>query len=192
MADNLAYENGYQEAPWSEMLDGKIVLMAPRPTVNHNIIADNIYCAFRNHLSGKTCTPFSDGIDVYLTEKDQVIPDGMIVCNRNIVKMNGIHGAPDLIVEVISRSTERRDKGYKKALYEACGVKEYWIVDPRLQSVEVYLLKESRYVLDDIYGYCSDLSALTPEERETYKSAVPVSLYNDFSVPLKDIFANLF
>lgn len=192
MADSAAYEKGYQESPWSEILDGQIVLMAPRPTVNHNIIADNIYCAFRNYLQGKTCTPFSDGADVYLTKRDRVIPDGMIVCDRSIIRPNGIHGAPDLILEVISRGTEKRDKGCKKSLYEQCGVKEYWIVEPRLQSVEVYLLKNARYILDNIYTICPDISVLTPEERETYPSAVPVSLYSGFSVPLKDIFANLF
>jgi len=192
MADNLAYENGYREEPWSETLNGAIVLMAPRPALNHSVIADNIYCAFRNCLRGKTCRAFSDGVDVHLTEKDIVIPDSMIVCNKDIIKADGIHGAPDLLVEILSPRTAKRDKGYKKDLYERCGVREYWIVDPQNKSVEVYLNKDGKFVLDDVYQIFPEYDVLTAEEQETYKNAIPVSLFDSFSVPLEDIFYNLF
>ena len=79
MADNLAY----QEELRDEMLNGKVVLMSPRPTVNHNRVAFNIARIFANRLDGKPCEAFSDGTDVYLTEKDRVIPDVMIICKRD-------------------------------------------------------------------------------------------------------------
>ena len=126
MADNLAY----QEEIRDEMLNGKVILMSPRPAVNHNRAIGNIFFAFMGYLRGKTCEPFADGTDVYLTEKDRVIPDVMIICKKEIIKRNGVHGAPDLIVEVLSPGTEKRDRGYKKDLYEKGGVLEYWLVEP--------------------------------------------------------------
>ena len=122
MNGNLAY----QEEPREELLNGKIFMMAS-PSVNHSTVASNIYYAFRTYLKGKTCRAFNDGVDVYLTEDDRVIPDVMIVCNKNMIALDGIHGAPDLIVEVLSPSTAKNDRGYKKDLYEQSGVKEYWI-----------------------------------------------------------------
>ncbi len=124
MDKNLAY----QEEPREELLRGEIYVMSS-PSVNHSRAASNIYYVFRNHLKQKTCKAFADGVDVYLTENDRVIPDAMIVCSKDIIHPDGIHGAPDLIVEVLSPSTAKNDKGYKKDLYERSGVKEYWIVD---------------------------------------------------------------
>ena len=91
--------------------------------------------------------------DVHLSENDCVIPDVMIVCNSDIIKDNAIYGAPDLIVEVLSPGTEKRDRGYKKDLYERCGVREYWIVDPVSLTVEVYLLKMEGTSLTKCIGF---------------------------------------
>ncbi len=188
MMDNLGYQEDFRD----EMLNGKITLMSPRPAVNHSRVMGNIYYAFANRLDGKKCLPFADGTDVYLTQKDRVIPDVMIICKREIIKRDGVHGVPDLIVEVLSHGTEKKDRGYKKDLYERCGVREYWLVDTVNQSVEVYLLKDKKFVLDEIYQVFPDYVELSEKEREEYKSEVPVSLYEDFSIPLEDIFRNLF
>jgi len=188
MNSNLAH----QEELRDEMLDGKIVLMSPRPAVNHNRVIGNIFFAFMGYLRGKTCEPFTDGTDVYLTEKDRVIPDVMIICKKEIIKRNGVHGVPDLIVEVLSHGTEKKDRGYKKDLYEKCGVREYWLVDTENQTVEVYLLKSGKFVLDEVYKVFPDYVELSADEQEHYKGEVPVSLYDDFTIPLEDIFRNLF
>ena len=188
MADNLAY----QEQFWDVLLDGKPAMMSPRPTINHNIVMGNIYRAFGNYLEGKKCTPFADGSDVYLTPKDRVIPDVMIVCNKDIVKRNGIYGAPDLVVEVLSLGTKKRDRGYKKDLYEKSGVREYWLVDPDTKTIEVYLLTDGKFHLDEVYQVFPEEEELSPEEQEDYKSQVKVSLYDDFYIPLENIFSNLF
>ena len=79
MNENLAY----QEEPWEELIDGKIVAMSPRPMFNHNSIAGNLYALFWNYLRGHTCTPIMDGTDLYLTEKDRFVPDMMVVCDRS-------------------------------------------------------------------------------------------------------------
>lgn len=187
MADNLAYQEDLRD----EMLNGNVILMSPRPAVNHNLAMGNIYHAFASRLVGKKCLPFADGTDVYLTEKDRVVPDGMIVCNRDIIQQNGVHGAPDLIVEVLSHGTEKKDRGYKKDLYEKCGVREYWLVDTANRTVEVYLLKNAKFVLDEVYQVFPDYIELSADEQERYQKEVPVSLYDDFTVPLEDIFRNL-
>jgi len=188
MADNLAY----QEELRDELLDGEVVFMSPRPTVNHNRAAFNIAFAFKAYLRGKTCEAFADGTDVYLTKKDRVVPDVMIVCNKDIVKRGGIYGVPDLIVEVLSHGTEKRDRGYKKDLYEQCGVREYWMVDPENRTIEVYLLTAGKYKLDEVYKLFPDYVELSANERKHYKSEARVSLYDDFYVPLESIFYNLF
>jgi len=186
MNGNLAY----QEEPREELLNGKIYMMSS-PSINHNRVAGNIYHIFRNYLKGKKCEAFSDGADVYLTEKDRVIPDVMIVCNKDIIKPDGIHGAPDLMVEVLSPATAKKDKGYKKDLYEKAGVKEYWIIDPVSRSIEAYLLSEGKYALDEVYALYPD-GLVTDKEREETKKEIPVSLYSDFCIPLEEIFQNLF
>lgn len=187
MNSNLAY----QEEPRTELLNGKIVMMSS-PSVNHNIISFNITRVFSNYLDGKPCMAFNDGVDVYLTDTDRVIPDAMIVCNKNIIKLDGIHGAPYLIAEVLSPSTAKNDRGYKKNLYEKSGVKEYWIIDPMSCSIEVYLLSDGKYILDEIYALYPDGIGVTDKEREETKKEIPVSLYDDFRISLKEIFSNLF
>ena len=187
MDGNLAY----QEEPRTELLDGRIVMMSS-PSINHNRTAGNIYHIFRNYLKGKKCEAFSDGVDVYLTENDRTIPDAMIVCSKDIIQKDGIHGAPDLVVEVLSPSTAKNDRGYKKDLYEKSGVKEYWIVDPNMRSIEAYLLFDGKYILDGFYGLFPDAFGFTEKERTESKKEIQVSFYDDFCIPLEEIFCNLF
>lgn len=191
MPENLAYQIWEQEEYRSELLNGNIVLMSPRPKTNHNRVARNIGHAFLSCLKGKKCEPFNDGVDVYLTEKDRVIPDAIIVCDPDKIREDGVHGAPDLIVEVLSPRTQKWDRGYKKELYERCGVREYWIVNPQDRAVEVYLRRNDKFVLDNVYQIFPAYEALAPEEKEIYRDIVPVSLYDDFSIPLEDIFYNV-
>lgn len=187
MNGNLAY----QDAPWDELINGETVLMSPRPSVQHNWIAGNIFVAFSNHLKGKKCIPFGDGTDVYLTEDDRVIPDVMIICRTDIIKRNGIHGAPNLVVEVLSPGTAKKDRGYKKDLYERTGVREYWIVGPEARSIEVYLLTDGKYVLDEVYSAPPEDTDLTEEEREQHKKEIKISLCDGFSISLDEIFSRL-
>lgn len=186
MNGNLAYQEEFRE----EMLDGKIYMMSS-PSVNHSTVSSNIYYAFRTYLNGKSCRVFNDGVDVYLTENDRVIPDAMIVCQRDIIHLDGIYGAPDLVVEVLSPSTAKNDRGYKKDLYERSGVKEYWIVDPNTHSIESYLLNDGKYQLDGFYGIFPACLPFTEKERADSEKEIPVSLYDDFTIPLEEIFSNL-
>jgi Uma2 family endonuclease len=75
---------------WEEKLDGVIVAMAPRPEIRHHRADNRITRIFERHMEGKSCEVFGDGVDVFLTEKDNVVPDAMIVCNKEywIVDVN--------------------------------------------------------------------------------------------------------
>lgn len=184
MNETLAFQEPLRE----ELIGGKVVAMSPRPAYNHNRVASLIYHLFENYLEGKPCTPIADGTDLYLSETDRFIPDMMVVCDRNKIQWNGVHGAPDLVVEVLSHSTAVRDRGYKKDLYEASGIPEYWIVSPTDRSVEVYLLTNSRFTLDEIYMLPP---AEMEEERDKFKTQLKCHLYDDLVLPLEDIFADL-
>lgn len=189
MSDNLAY----QEEPWEELINGEVVAMSPRPAFNHNHIAFNIAVIFQSYLRGKRCTVIPDGTDLYLTEKDRFVPDMMVVCDREKIQENGVHGAPDLVVEVLSHSTANRDRGYKKEAYAKYGVREYWIVNPTDRSVEVYLLSEGGLVFDHVYSLYPDsvLENMTQEERAALETHFKCSLYDDLDIALDDIFSGL-
>lgn len=187
--DNLAYK----EPPRVERIEGKTYLMSPRPRFSHNRISFNISRKFADYLEGKTCMAFDDGTEVYLDNENTYIPDAMIVCDRSKIEDDGIHGAPDLVVEVLSPSTMQNDRGTKMRHYAAAGVKEYWIVSPLGRSVEVYYNENGNFQLDAAYtDYDNwDLERMNDEERAAIKKEIPVSLYDDFYVKVQDIFKDL-
>ena len=118
----------------------------------------------------------------------------MVVCDTDKIKPDGVHGAPDLVVEVLSPGTAKNDKGRKKDTYAKHGVKEYWIVNPADKSVDVYILEGSYYVLHDVYTVHpdSELSAMTEQERAAVVTKSRCSLFNDLEISLEDIFCRTF
>ena len=190
MNDNLAY----QEARREELIGGNVVAMSPRPSFNHNRVASNIFRIFDNHLYGKKCTPIADGMDLYLDDDNQFVPDFMIVCDPDKIKPNGVHGAPDLVVEVLSPSTMRDDKTRKKDAYARCGVREYWLVDPVSKSLEVYRTDGAEFVLHDIYAMHADweLAQMSEEERAAVVTHFQCSLFDDLDISLDEIFYRTF
>lgn len=186
MDGNLAYQEGRRE----ELIDGKVVMMSPRPSFNHNQAAYNIATLFANHLRGRKCTPIADGMDLYLDEKNRFVPDFMVVCDPDKIKSDGIHGAPDLVVEVLSPSTMRNDKTIKKEIYAKCGVREYWLVSPDEKSVEIYRADGAEFVLHNIYALHPDwqIAQMTEEELANRETHFKCSLFDDLDISLEDIF----
>ena len=174
-----------------EIIDGQVYMMS-RPSTKHMSIEGNILTIFKNYLKGKNCKPFNE-IDVFLSENDNFVPDVIIVCDPEIIEENGIHGTPDLVVEIASPSTARRDRMEKFAAYEKYGVKEYWVISPNEKRVEVYIRKDDKLVLDDIYSIYRDFEwdRLKEEEKAQVKLSIKVSLYDDFYVKLEDIFEDV-
>ena len=187
--DNLAY----QEEPLYEILDGKVLAMSPAAP-RHNRIAGNIFLIFGNYLKKKKCVPLGDGTAVYLDEQNRFIPDFMVVCDRSKIQSKWVYGAPDLLVEILSPSTARNDRMRKKDVYAASGVPEYWIVSPKEQSIEVYLLRDGAYTLDNLYAYCSDedQADMTEAEKAGLTAEFKCHLFDDLTIRLEDIFGDLF
>lgn len=174
-----------------ERIAGQIVMMAPAGT-GHNTIAHNLHLVIGNYLYGKRCRMFGETY-VFLDEENHFIPDLMVVCEPSQIKPNHIEGAPDLVIEILSASTKKRDIGVKKKAYERFGVKEYWIINPVDRSVEVYHLRNGVFDLDDVYyDYTQeDWEGLTARERQEAKLSLKVSLYDDLEIPIKRIFADV-
>ena len=106
--------------------------------------------------------------DVWLTEEIVVQPDVLVVRRgrEQIIQANGIHGAPDLVVEIMSPSTRQLDRNGKRLLYGRNGVAEMWLVDPNPRRLEVYRFAEHRDEPVRVVGPGDDLfSLLSPELR---------------------------
>ena len=132
-----------------ELIDGEIV---PRnyPTATHQRILAELHLIIGSHVKtnqlGRVLfAPFG----VVLDDFDDVQPDLMFVSSakQDIIREDGIFGVLDLVVEIISPSSIRTDRGKKFKLYERMGVSEYWIVDINNRSIEVYQRQESEYEL---------------------------------------------
>lgn len=187
--DNLAYD----VPPVTELIEGKVYLMSPRPRMGHNFTASNIFGIFRDYLRGKPCKAIADGSDVFLDQKNRYVPDVMIVCDRSKIQRDGVHGAPDLVVEVLSPSTMTHDRGAKMRNYAAAGVKEYWLVLPVGKTVEVYLNRDGRFELDATYTEYDawELAHMDDKERAAIRTEIPVSLDEDFRVPVAEVFDDI-
>ena len=170
--------------------------MAPSADIWHNNIAGKLYLIIGMHVAiNRLGLVFTDNIDVHFPDGSLFRPDFVFISMENgktIIdnKHKTIHGVPDMAVEIFSRSTMRNDIGIKKDIYERNGVKEYWMIDPWRESVTVYLLRDGKYFLDDIYhNYSEDeLSELTDEEISAIKTEVPVTILDGFKVKIKNIF----
>lgn len=176
-----------------EMIGGKVVMMAP-PRIAHATVSRNLLVIFGNRLKGKTCEPFSE-VSVHFDKRNQFIPDLVVVCNPDKIKPTHIEGAPDLVVEILSPRTAKNDRTKKLAIYEQYGVREYWIVHPEGRFIEVYKLTEGKLLLDEVYhepnavDYAEQEWFLDGDSRKgPIPEEIPVGIYEDFSIPLKDVF----
>ena len=185
MSAEFAYQREREDY---EIINGEIYMMSS-PNTNHTRINSNIQGIFDRYLDGKRCEPF-DNLNLFLDDENAYIPDEMIVCDPDIVEEDGIHGVPDLVVEIISKSTVRKDKNEKFFAYEKYGVKEYWIVDPFMKCVDVYILKSGKFTDGGHYQFYTDeeFSLLTEKAKNETCTEIKVSLYDDFVVNVKDIF----
>ncbi len=147
-----------------ELIDGVIYDMAA-PTLIHQAIAIAILTRFANYIAGKrgSCLAFTAPVDVQLDCDDKTIvqPDVLIICDSSKLRRERVYGAPDLVVEVLSPSTSRKDRSLKLTKYKKAGVREYWIVDPVQKLVFVYELEKG-----DSYKIYS------------FEDSVPVGIYS--------------
>ena len=132
-----------------EIIDGNL-LMAPSPDLWHQDWLGSLYMVVRTFVTRKKLgRVFIAPFDVILDAENTVQPDLIFVSNANstIVQKRGIFGVPDMLVELISASSVRRDRYDKKNLYARFGVREYWIGDPANKSLEVLTFQQGNYEL---------------------------------------------
>ncbi|MDB6021584.1 MAG: hypothetical protein JWQ04_1441 [Pedosphaera sp.] len=144
----LINRHDYQEMPegppYYQVIEGDL-LMSPSPNIFHQDIAGTIYRLVGNFLEK---TPvgrvFIAPADVFLGDINVYQPDVLFVSNQrcSIITENGIEGAPDLVVEILSPSTAHLDKGSKRKVYARSGVLEFWLVDLQTRTIQVYLLSK--------------------------------------------------
>jgi Uma2 family endonuclease len=155
-------ENGKRH----EIIDGEL-LMTPAPSPEHQMISSRLHT-----LLSQVVREFDLGLvlysplDVVLSMTDIVQPDLVYIRRErnNIVTKKNVVAAPDLVIEILSESTEKTDRVHKKILYERHGVQEYWIVDPVQKSVEVYNLDANALTITSTFkGKDSVRSALIPQ-----------------------------
>ena len=131
-----------------ELIDGEHYV-TPSPNIRHQTILGNLHFLMRawleQHPVGRV---FMAPLDVVFTQFDVVEPDLLFVSRHraaDILTAKHVTGAPDVVVEIGSRSTRKRDETIKRRLYERSGVSEYWIVDPDLDVVRVYRHRDGRF-----------------------------------------------
>ena len=142
-----------------ELIDGNIHMMAS-PSVRHYMISKFISDAFETYFKDKKCEVFMGMVDVFLFKKNInkcrncYVPDLFVVCDKSKIKNRGIYGAPDLVVEVISESTRRNDLITKLNGYMRYGVREYWTVDDKTNSVAVHSnMHDATKYKYDVYSF---------------------------------------
>ena len=129
-----------------EYVDG-VVFMAPSPSTQHQRISGRLHAKLFNFLERKDCEVFHAPFDVELkSDKIEgtkiVVPDLSVICDKSGLTENKFVGVPTLIVEILSPSNQSHDLVFKLNLYMQYGVKEYWIVNPMLNIVQIYSLND--------------------------------------------------
>lgn len=138
----------------AELIDGQIFYFAA-PALTHQRILGDLYMKIRTYIEGQNgpCEVFMAPVSVCLADerKNYLEPDIIVVCDPDRLQEDGCHGAPDFIIEITSKSTEKRDYGMKMLKYRTAGVKEYWVVDPFRETVMAYWFEDETQ--NCLYGF---------------------------------------
>lgn len=155
-ADVLTWDEGEH----IEIINGEAFMMAT-PSSRHQEVSGELFRQLANFLEGKQCKVYPAPFGVRLFEQagdrpedvdTMVEPDISVVCDRSKIDRHGCKGAPDLIIEILSPSTRRHDRLVKLNLYQRAEVREYWIVDPDNESVQVFTLDGGALKIREDYG----------------------------------------
>lgn len=170
-----------------EIIKGEIVAISPVSSLKHHRVSGNMYADFNHYIRRRKSEAFYAPFDVrFLTNKQGktnkdiytvVQPDICVICDKAKLDEKGCIGAPDLIVEIVSKDSWKTDVWIKKDLYEEHGVKEYWLVCPNDNLVEVFTLGEL-----GLYG--------KPQVYTDADTIIP-SMFPDFYLSLANVFMEL-
>jgi len=164
-----------------EIIDG-VPYMQSAPTWQHQRISGELFRQISNYLLHKSCEVFASPYDLRLSDeeiKDEDVPnvyqpDLVVICDKSQLKGTGSFGVPSLVIEILSPSTAKNDRLLKFNIYEKFGVKEYWIVEPDMKLVSVFILQDNnRYGRTELYTETDD---------------VKVSIFPDLVIDLYTVF----
>jgi Uma2 family endonuclease len=154
-------------------------MMQATPTFHHQGISINLILQVGGYLKGKSCRLFAAPCTVRLNAEaqDDVVlePDLLVICDSTRINGSVCNGAPDVVMEILSPSTAKKDRTVKFQAYQKAGVREYWVVDPDNKSVEAHVLKNGRYFSTD---YIETADA-------------PITALPGLIIHLSDVFAEL-
>jgi len=164
------------DEPRCELLYGRF-LVTPAPSVLHQLVGGRILRLLQDLAEARGGLAVDSPVDVALADHSVVQPDVIYVsAGRTSIVHRRVEGAPDLVVEVLSPGTTRRDLGEKLRLYAQAGVAEYWIVDPRERAFEFLILDggDFRVRVPDGKRYQSDAISGLELDLEAFWKAIPV------------------
>ena len=169
-----------------ELIRGKVWKMSPAPNRKHQEISTNLFRVFvRTFDKTAACKLYTAPFDVRLPDRHRsaqadgevftvVQPDLCIVCDLEKLDEQGCNGAPDLVVEILSKGNAKREMRTKFDLYQEAGVREYWIVFPYETVLQQFVLNEAgKYQLKSSFS-----------EDELFRAHI----FPELEVPLKDVF----
>ena len=156
----------------AELIDGRIYMMAP-PDRMHQKLVQELSRTIGNYIADKKggCEVYPAPFAVFLNEDDKnyVEPDISVICDKNKLTDKGCCGSPDWVIEVASPSSQRMDYLTKLFKYRTAGVREYWIVNPMKQTVQVYSFEEQ----EDSAQYA-------------FREKIPVKIFRDLEISISD------
>lgn len=146
--DYAAIDDGH----YYELAGGRLELMSPSPLVTHQLISFEIQKKI-DEICGSNYIIINSPVDLILSPTEVRQPDLVLIhrARLDILTKRGIEGIPDLVLEILSPSTMKRDKIDKLKVYADFCIPEYWIVDPENGVLEQYVLVEKRYELMNIF-----------------------------------------
>lgn len=151
----------------------------PAPLTKHQRIVANLHRLIGHIIHEKKLgLVFSAPIDVLLSNVDVVQPDFLFVsrARHSIISEANIQGAPDLVVEILSKSTRKNDEGIKRLLYERAHVQEYWIIDPMTETVKQFHWKDTGFQSPNTISQATHTTFHSPH-------------FTDLTLALSDLFA---
>lgn len=134
-----------------ELFRGKILKMSPAPARVHQKISLNLTRVIDSFFYNHPCELYFAPFDVRFPNengeiKTVVQPDLCVVCDLEKLDDRGCLGAPNLVVEILSPGNTKKEMDYKFSIYEEAGVQEYWLVHPLDKNIQIFVLKEGKYI----------------------------------------------
>lgn len=144
-----------------EIIEGELHVVPP-PTTEHQEISNEIEFQLQLYLRARrTGRMLHAPVGLKLTEESVFQPDILVVLHDGGARIEpaAVVGPADVVVEILSRGTAKRDVGVKRRIYEASGVREYWVVDPIARRIEVLALRDRAYVTLGVHAIDATLTS---------------------------------